>query len=229
MISTYGRLAAGISISAVMLMPTAFAQSLGHGVLQADLSFSDSDSDIDSDIDAVTYLAQTSYYYAGEATGGEQILVDLNSIAVVSDSSANFSYLLGDEQIESQAHCVGSGAWTTLSDATVHYAQSQATRDMVRIVCSYSRSALAAVDELEADLPGIDGSALAQSMQEERAVQTALVYDPSSNVRATPNGQILCSVDTVSYINIFGRLGDWYRTDACGTLGLIHISQISFE
>jgi len=59
--------------------------------------------------------------------------------------------------------------------------------------------------------------------------QTALVYDPSSNVRATPNGQILCSVDTVSYINIYGHIGDWYDTDVCGVNGVIHISQISFN
>lgn len=188
MISTHGGLVAGVSITVLALMPAAFAQPIGRGVLQANLSFPDT----------AIYLAQTSYYYTGEAAGGEQILVDLNSIAVVSDSSANFRYLLGDEQIESQAHCIGSGAWTTLSDGTVHYAQSQATRDMVRIVCSYSRSALAAVDELDIDFPGTIESAVEPSAQEERSVQTALVYDPSSNVRATPNGQILCSVDTVS-------------------------------
>ncbi len=217
-------------------------------------------------------VAQTSFYYAGQAENGQQLIVDLNSIASVGDGDAEFDYLLGEERIASQAHCVGVGAWTTLSDGTVHYAQSQATRDMVRIVCGYlvsdrsiaQRPALASpassvlpadnplpeappsdVVEPVVEPPFIDvdpsvpiavepyesaQSALNQPALNENpaAPQQAFVYDPSSNVRASPNGRIICSIDTRVYINIYGRLGDWYNTDACGSPGMIHISQIQF-
>ncbi len=191
-------------------------------------------------------VAQTSYYYAGQEASGQQLTVDLDSISSAGNSDANFNYLLGDRPIASQAHCIGVGAWTTLDDGVVHYAQSQAARDMVRIVCSYldepvdvatapsfssvpptpisapatNIAEAVAVDRLGTNSPPIDGPA---------AVQTALVYDPSSNVRETPNGYILCSIDTRVYINIYGHLADdWYSTDACGPLGVIHISQIQF-
>lgn len=58
---------------------------------------------------------------------------------------------------------------------------------------------------------------------------TAVVYAPPSNVRATPNGRIICSVRRVSTINIYGENNGWYVTDACGTRGYIHHSQISFQ
>ena len=64
--------------------------------------------------------------------------MDLYSIRSEDGAIARFDYLLGDELIASEAHCLGGGgAWTTLSDGVVHYPQSQATRDMMRIVCSY--------------------------------------------------------------------------------------------
>ncbi|WPL17214.1 hypothetical protein Thiowin_02210 [Thiorhodovibrio winogradskyi] len=56
----------------------------------------------------------------------------------------------------------------------------------------------------------------------------AIVYDPPSNVRNRPNGEILCSVRNQSTINIHGSENGWYRTDVCGTPGYIHKSQIRF-
>ncbi|MGY6529744.1 MAG: SH3 domain-containing protein [Cyanobacterium sp.] len=57
----------------------------------------------------------------------------------------------------------------------------------------------------------------------------AVVYAPPSNVRATPNGTIICSVRNVRTINIYGQNNGWYVTDACGRTGYIHHSQISFQ
>ncbi|MEM6869433.1 MAG: hypothetical protein AAF528_13755, partial [Cyanobacteria bacterium P01_C01_bin.121] len=159
--------------------------------------------------DLPTAMAQSSYYFAGQAVSGELLLVDLDSIRRVGNRDANFDYVLSEALVEGQAHCVGGGAWTTLNDGVTHYAQSQATREMLRIVCSYSGHAPieiavepAPTDDLPADLsaslpvPGADLPAPQAS-----STQVALVYDPSSNVRATPNGQILCSIDTRAYIN----------------------------
>ncbi|MEL7224488.1 MAG: hypothetical protein AAGL17_06415 [Cyanobacteria bacterium J06576_12] len=163
------------------------------------------------------------------------------------ESDANFDYAIGNLLVAGQAHCVGDGAWTTLDDGVVHYALSQSSREMVRMVCSYSNqgTVVAAVplpssapistpiEVAATPVPATPAPAVSVRRPSARSprpasTQTALVYDPSSNVRATPNGQILCSIDTRAYINIYGSRGDWYRTDACGEPGVIHISQIQF-
>ena len=57
----------------------------------------------------------------------------------------------------------------------------------------------------------------------------AVIYAPPSNVRATPNGQIICSIKAVTSINTYGYEKGWYLTDICGRDGYIHESQIRFE
>lgn len=57
----------------------------------------------------------------------------------------------------------------------------------------------------------------------------AIVFDPPSNVRKTPNGEIICSVIERGAINISGSTENWYYTDVCGTRGVIHRSQITFQ
>jgi hypothetical protein len=57
---------------------------------------------------------------------------------------------------------------------------------------------------------------------------SAIVFDPPSNVRSAPNGGILCLVRERTTINIYGKVGDWYNTDACGQMGVIHSSQVKF-
>lgn len=63
---------------------------------------------------------------------------------------------------------------------------------------------------------------------------TALIFDPPSNVRNAPNGAIICSISTQTTIKIYGRIGEWYKTDACSsssfdTLNFIHESQVSVD
>ncbi|MEO1620039.1 MAG: hypothetical protein AAFU53_03290 [Cyanobacteria bacterium J06632_3] len=204
-------------------------------------------------------IAQTSYYYAGTANTGTQVLVDLGSIEPISTVSASFSYLRGNDQILAQANCTENRTWITLDDGTLHTPRSRAAQNMLRVVCSYLEQAPAGAPEqtpariasnrvqsnrllsnrilsnrtsynaLPTPIEPPTPRPRQQRAQAQSPVLTALVYDPSSNVRATPNGQIICSIDTVTYINIFGRVGDWYDTDACGRLGMIHSSQISFD
>ncbi len=153
---------------------------------------------------ALPVLAQNNPYHAGQAAGGQSIVVDLDSIYSVRRDDARFVYFFAGEPIPSQAHCAGSGAWTTLDDGVLRYPQSRATRNMLSVVCSY----LAAED----DSPS----------------QVALVYAPPSNVRATPDGRVLCSISGRSYINIYSYSAGWYETDACGQAGVIHESQVQF-
>ena len=142
-------------------------------------------------------------YYAGTAAGGQSITVDLDSVSSASQYRANFIYYLGNERVPSQASCAGGGSWMALDTGVVYQPQSSATRNMLDAVCSR----LANINQ---------------------STQTALVHEPPSNVRAAPNGAILCAVSTQSYINVYGRTGAWYLTDACGQTGYIHNSQIVF-
>lgn len=63
------------------------------------------------------------------------------------------------------------------------------------------------------------------------ANQSAIVFDPPSNVRVAPSAAsgTLCSVTTKVSIRILGSEGDWLKTDICdGKLGYIHRSQVKF-
>ncbi|WP_017302925.1 hypothetical protein [Spirulina subsalsa] len=141
--------------------------------------------------------------YAGQAVTGQSVFVDLCSVTPVSARSVNFTYFLGQQRIYGQAHC-GEGTWTTFHDGITHSPSSQATANMLDMVCR----------------DGAGGEAW-----------VALVVDPPSNVRSSPNGPIMCVVRSRQTINIYGNAsnaGDWYYTDACGSMGLIHHSQIRF-
>ncbi|MDJ0598407.1 MAG: hypothetical protein QNJ37_06160 [Crocosphaera sp.] len=67
------------------------------------------------------------------------------------------------------------------------------------------------------------------SSPETSTVGVAIVFDPPSNVRKTPNGDILCSVRERTKINIYSSHGNWQKTDICGSIGFIHSSQITFQ
>ncbi|MDY6784397.1 MAG: hypothetical protein SW833_17920 [Cyanobacteriota bacterium] len=68
-----------------------------------------------------------------------------------------------------------------------------------------------------------------QSPSRISSVGVAIVFDPPSNVRKSPNGEILCSVRERATIDIHGSSGSWYYTDVCEEMGMIHSSQITFE
>lgn len=93
---------------------------------------------------------------------------------------------------------------------------------------------------IEISLPpgGIQSSQQQQTPSPTQSIQTpapatssagsAIVFDPPSNVRNAPNGGILCSVRERTTINIYEKVGDWYNTDVCGQMGVIHSSQVKF-
>lgn len=47
-----------------------------------------------------------------------------------------------------------------------------------------------------------------------------------SNVRVEPDGALQCTLHTVQTIRVGERRGAWYATDACGSAGWIHQSQL---
>ena len=150
--------------------------------------------------------AQSSNFFAGNAVGGQAVNVDLNSIRQVSAQSLDFTYYLGSTAIYAQANCLG-GYWVTFPERQTNRPQSPATQRMLSKVCSYLASGRSA----QSPGPGV-----------------AIVFDPPSNVRSTPNGAIQCSVRSRQTINIYGKEGQWYLTDYCGSTGYIHEGQVRF-
>jgi hypothetical protein len=151
-------------------------------------------------------IAQARDFYLGKTADNQHVRVDMDSIARVSSRSVNFIYYLDDDRIFAQANCAAKN-WTSFPEGQVNYPQSRATERMINFVCR-------------------DGSASTPPTSTRRA---ALVIDPPSNVRETPNGTIICAVPRRTTINTYGASGSWFRTDACGQMGFIHNSQIQLR
>lgn len=143
-------------------------------------------------------------YSAGTAVGGQALNLDLCSIDATAAETLRFVYYLNDERIEGEADCSKS-TWITFPEQQVNRPQSQATQNMLEKVCSQKASS----DSIS-------------------KAGVATVIKPPSNVRVSPNGAILCSVREKRDINIYDLKGDWYTTDVCGTIGVIHASQLKF-
>lgn len=159
-----------------------------------------------STVAAAPPAAGAALYDAGMAVGGQRVQLDLASLSPTQDPARlRFRYWLGTQSIEALADC-RSRTWTTYPEAETHSPRSAATERMLSRVCG--------------------GVELAQPAAS--ASGAAIVFDPPSNIRSTPNGAILCSVTSRGTISIQGRSGDWYRTDFCGTPGYIHQGQIRF-
>jgi len=143
-------------------------------------------------------------YSTGKAVGGQNVSIDLCSISKVSSQKVNFDYNLGDERIQAQANCQ-SRTWITFPERAVNKPQSQATKDMLQIVCT------------------------APSFNE--GIGIGVVFDPPSNVRSSPNGSIICTIRELTAIETSGGVvGDgWLRTSFCGRSGVIHRSQVLYE
>jgi hypothetical protein len=138
----------------------------------------------------------------GKASGGQTVRLDTASIPRSRQSAswwASFTYYLGNRRIEAGAHC-GRGIWE--ADGKEHTPQSQATRNMLSIVCS------------------------ARYAEPVEDMGNVLVFAPPSNVRSSPGGSVTCTLSEMSVISVYVEPQDgWYSTDACGG-GWIHTSQI---
>jgi hypothetical protein len=154
-------------------------------------------------ISATPAESQSSLRYIGRAVGGQSVTLDMNSIHPVSYRSIDFVYYLGNDERYSQANCE-AGTWTTFEDNVVHRPQSDTTAEMIRIVC---------------DAGGYTNQSSSASRWQ--------VFAPPSNVRVSPNGPLQCVIRNRATINVYGWDGDWAMTDACGSDGYIHNSQIA--
>lgn len=63
-------------------------------------------------------------------------------------------------------------------------------------------------------------------------VDTFMITDPPTNIRDSPNGKVLCVAKKQELIKSFGSTGitdnngEWFYTNYCGKMGVIHSSQV---
>jgi hypothetical protein len=159
-------------------------------------------------LNATNAMAQdTTWEYQGRASTGEKVSLNLDSIQVVAMSlrSENppsywFTYQIGNDRLTALTTC--DGRFQVAEDGVFGdfmTPQSGATRNMLDRVCRYH-------------------------------LRSATVFAPPSNVRTGPSttDNIRCAIRSRTTITTYGSDGDWFYTDACGRLGMIHISQIKF-
>jgi hypothetical protein len=113
-------------------------------------------------------------YYAGRAVEGQSVNVDLCSVSPKSSGAIAFVYTLGSKRMESEADCTNV-TWRTFYDGQTHRPQSLATEKMINRVCGNRE-----LNQISSQ------STTSQS-------GAAIVFDPPSNVRVSPNGAIICS------------------------------------
>ena len=124
------------------------------------------------------------------------------------------------------------GSWTWGEMGGVAIAKQQGGSWVV--VCG-TGGAFSKIEELQTycGIPYQSAQALlqkwlnAQSRGTRGAKTTAYVYDPPSNIRFRPNGDVVCQVTRRTEINIYNYSGGWYSTDYCGSPGYIHESQVN--
>ncbi len=56
----------------------------------------------------------------------------------------------------------------------------------------------------------------------------ATTVNSGTNIKKAPNGKLLCRLSKVKVIEVLRFNNNWYSTNACGSLGVIHKSQIKF-
>ncbi|MFZ1026144.1 MAG: hypothetical protein WAN66_07990 [Limnoraphis robusta] len=138
----------------------------------------------------------------GEASGGQLVRLDTQSIQRNAGGASwwsGFTYYLGNERINAGAHC-GRGIWEV--DGQEYSPQSQATRNMLKVVCS------------------------ARHIRPMEDMGSVLVFDPPSNVRSSPGGSVKCTLEDMQVVSVYVEpQNGWYMTDACGG-GWIHETQV---
>lgn len=154
-----------------------------------------------------TFLAQNAsaeMYHLGTASTGQPITLDGSSVSMNGRNSASawvgFTYYLGQTRFAAEANCA-TGEWH--SGGSSHRPQSQATRNMLSIVCS-------------------------ARWRDPNAEDTGymLVFDPPSNVRDRPNGNVIFTVTEMVVIPVYPESQNgWFSTSDFGG-GWIHESQV---
>ncbi|MBE9144087.1 hypothetical protein [Planktothrix mougeotii] len=159
--------------------------------------------------------AQAEMVVLGTASTGETLTLDTDSVSLWTPMGTGLfisaTYYLDNERIDASISC-RNRSWVVEGDSTHYTPQSQATQNLISTACRIAFNS--------------------QSRQSNQSQQTRertwIIYDPPSNVRYSPNGEVLCTIGDKRRIQIRGNsVNGWYRTPACeGADGWIHESQI---
>ncbi len=150
----------------------------------------------------------------GPSVSGAPIHLLMGSIQSRDQQFTEFQYQLGTTTVQAMANC-SNQSWTSYPERQVNRPQSPATERMLSLVCrnapQVNQTATAPTPNPDALYPGV-----------------AVVFDPPSNVRTSPGGAFLCTVNNQRTIPVGQAQGEWYPTSACGSQGFIHRSQVRF-
>jgi hypothetical protein len=142
-------------------------------------------------------------YDLGVSSAGQTMQLDVCAIQLIPKTfNVDFRYSLDGEAIAATADC-RTRSWFIPAERSTHKPQSQATIDMLQLVCT-------APGNGNGDSP------------------LAVVFNPPSNIRKKPNGPIIYTIPELRMIQISGSgpSGQWLRTSVDGHTGYIHSSQI---
>ena len=156
---------------------------------------------------------QAEMVVLGTASTGETLTLDTNSVSRGTPKGTGLfitaTYYLDNERIDASISC-RNNYWVV--GETQYTPQSQATQNLISTACRIAFN-----------------SQSNQSQPSQRTRErTWIVYDPPSNVRYSPNGEVLCTITKITRVWVSGNaVNGWYRTPACeGADGWIHESQI---
>jgi hypothetical protein len=159
--------------------------------------------------------AQAEMVVLGTASTGETLTLDTDSVSRDRPGGTGrfitATYYLDNERIDATISC-RYNTWFVEGNSTEYTPQSQATRNLISTACRIAFNSQ---------------SNQSQPSQRTRD-ETWIVYDPPSNVRYSPNGEVLCTIPDKRTVQIRGNaVNGWYPTPACeGADGWIHESQI---
>jgi serine/threonine-protein kinase len=151
----------------------------------------------------------------GASVSGARIRLLMGSINQRDAQFREFTYQLGNETVQAMANCPDQ-SWTSYPERQVNRPQSPATERMLSLVCGNAPMANQPAPAAPATSPDLAYPGV------------AIVFDPPSNVRSTPGGTFLCTVNNQRSIRVGQAQGEWYPTSACGSKGFIHRSQVRF-
>ena len=144
----------------------------------------------------------------GNASNNKSITLDTNSIFFNDKNFAQVVYYLGEEKLSATINC-DENTWIVKGYEQAYPPESQATKNLIKLACDIKKV-----------------------KNRSEGIGYFIVYDPPANLRSTPNGSIICVIDTMQLIKPYGDpQNDWYSTEAfCPDgkqkKGLIHDSQL---
>ena len=143
-----------------------------------------------------TQSARAEMLVLGTASGGQTVTLDTDSIPRTPRAVSVWTgatYYLGNERLLAEINC-SQGYWRINGESGQYRPQSQATQNLLALACTIKR-----IDNQAEDTGYL------------------LVYDPPSNVRSAPGGNVKCVIEAMMVIQVYAEPNNGgYSTSHCG-------------